>query len=42
VINIVPGLLVVTVFVVIAVVGLTLVQRILPSHVRQQHDDVAG
>jgi hypothetical protein len=42
VINIVPGLLVVAVFVVIAVVGLTLVQRKVPSHGRQQHNDVAG
>ena len=41
-INIVPGLLVVAVFVLIAVVGLTLVQRIVPSHLRQQHNDVAG
>ena len=41
VINIVPGLLVVAVFVVIAVVGLTLDQRIVPSHLRQQHNDVA-
>jgi len=42
VINIVPGLLVVAVFVLIAVVGLTLVQRIVPSQLRQQHNDVAG
>jgi uncharacterized membrane protein YraQ (UPF0718 family) len=42
VINIVPGLLVVAGFVLIAVVGLTLVQRIVPSPVRQQHNDVAG
>jgi hypothetical protein len=42
VINIVPGLLVVAAFVVIAVVGLTLVQRKVPSHGRQQHNDVAG
>ena len=41
-INIVPGLLVVAVFVLIAVVGLTLVQRIVPSQLRQQHNDVAG
>jgi uncharacterized membrane protein YraQ (UPF0718 family) len=42
VINIVPGLLVIAVSVLIAVVGLTLVQRIVPSPVRQQHNDVAG
>src|SRR5215213_7556957 len=42
VINIVPGLLVVAIFVLIAVVGLTLVQRIVPSQLRQQHNDVAG
>jgi len=42
VINIVPGLLLVAVFVLIAVVGLTLVQRIVPSRLRQQHNDVAG
>jgi uncharacterized membrane protein YraQ (UPF0718 family) len=42
VINIVPGLLMVAVFVLIAVAGLTLVQRIVPSHLRQQHNDVAG
>ena len=41
-INIVPGLLVIAVSVLIAVVGLTLVQRIVPSHLRQQHNDVAG
>ena len=41
-INIVPGLLVVAGFVLIAVVGLTLVQRIVPSQLRQQHNDVAG
>ena len=41
-INIVPGLLVIAVSVLIAVVGLTLVQRIVPSPVRQQHNDVAG
>jgi hypothetical protein len=42
VIDIVPGLLVVSVFMLIAVVGLTLVQRIVPSQLRQQHNDVAG
>jgi protein-S-isoprenylcysteine O-methyltransferase Ste14 len=42
VINIVPGLLVVSVSVVIAIVGLTLVQRMVPSQLRQQHNDVAG
>ena len=41
-INIVPGLLVVAGFVLIAVVGLTLVQRKVPSQLRQQHNDVAG
>ena len=41
-INILPGLLVVAVSVVIAVAGLTLVQRIVPSQLRQQHNDVAG
>ncbi len=41
-INIVPGLLVVAAFVLIAVVGLMLVQRIVPSQLRQQHNDVAG
>jgi hypothetical protein len=34
VINIVPGLLVVAIFVLIAVMGLTLVQRIVPSQLR--------
>ncbi len=41
-INIVPGLLVVAVSVLVAVVGLTLVQRFVPSQLRQQHNDVAG
>ena len=41
-INIVPGLLVVSVSVVIAIVGLTLVQRMVSSQLRQQHNDVAG
>jgi uncharacterized membrane protein YraQ (UPF0718 family) len=42
VINIVPGLLVVVGSVLIAVVGLTLVQRLVPSQSRKQHNDVAG
>ena len=42
VINIVFGLLVVVVAVLIAVAGLTLVQRLVPSRVRQEHNDVAG
>jgi hypothetical protein len=42
VISIVPGLLVVAVSVLIAVSGLTLVQRLVPSQLRQQHNDVAG
>jgi hypothetical protein len=41
-INVVPGLLVVAVFVLIAVAGLTLVQCIVPSQLRQQHNYVAG
>jgi len=41
-INIVPGLLMVAIFVLIAVAGLALVQRLVPSRVRQQHNDVAG
>jgi protein-S-isoprenylcysteine O-methyltransferase Ste14 len=42
VINIVPGLLAVAVSVLIAVAGLTLVQRLVPSQLRRQHNDVAG
>jgi hypothetical protein len=42
VINIVPGLLGVAVSVLIAVAGLTVVQRLVPSQVRRQHNDVAG
>jgi protein-S-isoprenylcysteine O-methyltransferase Ste14 len=42
VINIVPGLLVVAVSVLIAVAGLTLVQRVVPSRLRREHNDVAG
>jgi hypothetical protein len=42
VINIMPGILVVAVSVLVAVAGLTLVQRIVPSQLRQQHNDVAG
>ncbi len=41
-INIVPGLLVVAVSVLIAVAGLMLVQRLVPSHLRKEHNDVAG
>src|SRR5215204_3054075 len=42
VINIVSGLLVVAVSVLIAVVGLTLVQRRVPLQLRKEHNDVAG
>jgi uncharacterized membrane protein YraQ (UPF0718 family) len=42
VINILSGLLVVAVSVLIAVAGLTLVQRLVPSQLRQEHNDVAG
>jgi uncharacterized membrane protein YraQ (UPF0718 family) len=42
VINIVPGLLGVALSVLIAVAGLTLVQRLVPSQLRQRHNDVAG
>jgi hypothetical protein len=39
---IVPGLLVVALSVLLAVVGLAVVQRVVPSQLRQQHNDVAG
>jgi hypothetical protein len=42
VINIVSGLLVVAVSVLIAVTGLTLVQRLVPLRLRKEHNDVAG
>jgi len=42
VINIVSGLLVVAVSVLIAVAGLSLVQRLVSSQLRQEHNDVAG
>jgi len=42
VINIVPGLLMVAVAVLIAVAGLTLVQRLVPVTIRKEHNDVAG
>jgi uncharacterized membrane protein YraQ (UPF0718 family) len=42
VMNIVPGLLIVTVSVLFAVAGLALVQRLVPSQLRQEHNDVAG
>jgi hypothetical protein len=42
IIYIVPGLLVVAVSVLIAVIGLTVVQRVVPSQVRQEHNDVAS
>jgi hypothetical protein len=42
VINIVSGLLGVAVSVLIAVAGLTLVQRLVPSRLRREHNDVAG
>jgi hypothetical protein len=42
VINIVSGLLVVAVSVLIAVTGLTLVQRLVPLQLRKEHNDVAG
>ena len=41
-INIVPGLLAVAVSVLIAVAGLTLVQRLVPVTIRKEHNDVAG
>jgi hypothetical protein len=42
VINIVSGLLVIAVSVLIAVAGLTLVQRLVPLRLRKEHNDVAG
>jgi uncharacterized membrane protein YraQ (UPF0718 family) len=42
VIYIVPGLLVVALSILLAVVGLAVVQRVVPSQLRQQHNDVAG
>jgi hypothetical protein len=42
VIYIVPGLLVVAVSILIAVAGLAVVQRWVPSQLRQEHNDVAG
>ena len=41
-IEIVVALLVVAISVLIAVAGLTLVQRLVPSRLRQEHNDVAG
>jgi uncharacterized membrane protein YraQ (UPF0718 family) len=41
-VNIVPGLLVVALSILLAVVGLTVVQRVVPSPLRQEHNDVAG
>jgi hypothetical protein len=40
--RIVPGLLIVAVAVVVAVGGLVLVQRLVPTEWRKQHNDVAG
>jgi uncharacterized membrane protein YraQ (UPF0718 family) len=40
--NIVPGLLIVTASVLVVVAGLALVQRLVPSQLRQEHNDVAG
>jgi hypothetical protein len=42
VIYIVPGLLVVAASILIAVAGLAVVQRFVPSQLRRQHNDVAG
>jgi hypothetical protein len=42
VINFIPGLFVVCISVLVAVAGLALVQRLVPSTVRKQHNDVAG
>lgn len=42
IIYIVPGLLVVALSILIAVAGLTVVQRVVPSQLRQEHNDVAG
>jgi hypothetical protein len=42
VINVIPGLLVVSISVLVAVAGLTLVQRLVPPTVRKRHNDVAG
>jgi protein-S-isoprenylcysteine O-methyltransferase Ste14 len=41
-IYIVFGLLMVAVFILIAVAGLVVVQRVVPSEVRREHNDVAG
>jgi hypothetical protein len=40
--HIVTGLLIVAVAVVVAVVGLVLVQRLVPTERRKEHNDVAG
>ena len=41
-INFIPGLFVVCISVLVAVAGLALVQHLVPSTVRKQHNDVAG
>ena len=41
-INVVSGLVMVAVSVLIAVAGLTVVQRLVPSRLRKEHNDVAG
>ena len=40
--NLVPGLLVISLFVLASVAGLVLVQRLVPIELRKQHNDVAG
>jgi hypothetical protein len=42
VINVIPGLLVVSMSVLVAVAGLVLVQRLVPTTTRMRHNDVAG
>ena len=41
-INLIPGLLVVSISVLVAVAGLVLVQRLVPPTTRKRHNDVAG
>ena len=41
-ISVIPGLLVVSISVLVAVAGLVLVQRLVPPTTRKRHNDVAG
>ena len=40
--NLVPGLFAISLFVLVSVAGLVLVQRLVPMELRKQHNDVAG